>query len=562
MAQINYIADSTFRPYSFQERLAPYLLYKDAYDKAEASYEELRKKAGVYKYLADATADDPEARAIYEGYANDLAAQVQDFSKNGLTIANKKALSSLRGRYWEEIGVLDAANTAMQEEKKRRLALESKDNSMMYATNNLKLSDFLPGRNPNLYGVSGDDLRKEGALYAQSASARMYSDPSIENINKYYQGIVQTVGYSPEVMTKWQSDLESISVFNKAVDDILSARGVDANLSDADYERAKQSVINGIMEGAVYKQSMDVKQNPGVLTRDQELDNARMQRSLMFQEEKSGLKWNPDTRSYERNDPNEWMYTHEDESQPNTSRRTGYNRNAIPKGYTINPSNGHLIKDTTNQSGNNLGGEDTSTKSAQKVVANGGITSTGTVITHTNEGYGTINLPTTGKNYPPFTVDAFDANAGFGFDVTGIGDFSNGDAKEYDIENLRSEQARDQIRNYVRGILPGVLDDMDNEQVDKVVKLMEFKRDYDFFSDNTFRLSVPGTDNTGRVTKKTAFDKFISDINKIKIEAYRAQNDRMQQPVESQAGTTTSADSTNFTMDEGELNERTNTLGF
>jgi hypothetical protein len=53
-------------------------------------------------------------------------------------------------------------------------------------------------------------------------------------------------------MTAWRQNLESIPEFNQAIEDIMSARGVNGNLTGANYERARQNIINGIMEGSVY----------------------------------------------------------------------------------------------------------------------------------------------------------------------------------------------------------------------------------------------------------------------------------------------------------------------
>lgn len=264
--------DSSFSPFTLQEMMTPFLMYKDAYEKDQAVYDELNQKAGDFQYLAETLPEGSKARAIYEGYANDLKAQADDFSQNGLSMNNRRALTNLKRRYSGEIGRLVKADAAMEEERKLRRA--NKDTSMLYAEDNLRIDDFLDGATPNLYGISGEDLRKEAAQYAQAASSRIYGDTRIQNINKYFQDIIQTQGYSPEAMAAWRQNLESIPEFNQAVEDIMSARGVTGNLTGANYERARQNIINGIMEGSAYQEKRNPHQNPGVLTAAQAASNA------------------------------------------------------------------------------------------------------------------------------------------------------------------------------------------------------------------------------------------------------------------------------------------------
>ena len=133
----SYVIDSSFQPFSMQEMLTPFVMYKDAYEKDDEAYNELSQKAGDFKYLADTLPEGSKAKAIYEGYANELQSQADDFSRNGLSMSNRRALSNLKRRYSSEIGRLEKANAAMEEERKLRRA--NKDTSMLYATDNLNI---------------------------------------------------------------------------------------------------------------------------------------------------------------------------------------------------------------------------------------------------------------------------------------------------------------------------------------------------------------------------------------------------------------------------------------
>lgn len=255
----SFVIDSSFRPYTQEEMLRPLLMYKDAYEKAEENFNALGE-AGKYDYLAGIDPED-EAAKIYNNYANAYNSAFEDFKNYGVR-GSRRSLLDLKRRYKSDIGRLDAADKALQEELKIRR--EKNDPSMLYAENNLKLSSFLDNKRPNLYSISAEDLRKEGMIYGQASSSRIYSNSRIENINKYFQDIVREQGIRPDILNAWRAQLISIPEFDRAVNDILKARRVDENLTGADYETARQSVINGIMEGSIYKEARNTERNPDV----------------------------------------------------------------------------------------------------------------------------------------------------------------------------------------------------------------------------------------------------------------------------------------------------------
>lgn len=270
----SYVIDSSFQPFSMQELLTPFVMYKDAYEKTEEAYNDLSSKADKFKYLSETLPEGSKGRQIYEGYANELNAQAADLARNGLSMANRRSLTNLKRRYQGEIGRLDLADEAMREQVKLRNAARANGQNLLYATDNLSIDDFLDNRTPNLYNVNADELRKEGAQYAQAASGRIYGNTEINNVNKYFQEIIQRQGYSPEVMAAWRQNLESIPEFNQAINDIMEARQVNGNLTGRNYEVARQNIINGIMEGSAYQEKRSVQQNPGVLTAPQAASNA------------------------------------------------------------------------------------------------------------------------------------------------------------------------------------------------------------------------------------------------------------------------------------------------
>lgn len=267
MADYSFVVSPTFNPFSMQEMLVPLSAYKDAFEKTEEQYDTLSQGADKFKYLSETLPEGSKARQIYEGYANDLRAQAEDLAHNGLTMGNRRALTSLKRRYQGEMGRILQADEAMREEKKLRQSLGAQDTSLLYANDNLNIDDFLDGKNPNLYRISGNELYTRGAAAGKAASSRIFSAGDAgSTLNGYYRDYVQKLGYSPETIRKFYEDMSTIPELQMAADAILEERGVNQNLSGYNLRRARQSVINGMIDGAVYQESHSPQRDLGVLT--------------------------------------------------------------------------------------------------------------------------------------------------------------------------------------------------------------------------------------------------------------------------------------------------------
>ena len=266
MSNFSYVIDSSFQPFSMQEMLVPFTAYKDAFEKTEEQYNTLSDNADKFKYLSENLPEGSKARQLYEGYANDLRTQAEDLAHNGLTMGNRRALTSMKRRYQGEIGRIVQADEAMKEEKKLRQTLSAQDSSRLYAIDNLNIDDFLDGNNPNLYSVSGNELYTRGAAAGKAASSRVFSAGDAgSTLNGYYRDYVQKMGYSAETIRKFYQDMSAIPELQMAADAILEERGVNQNLTGVNLQRARQSVINGMIDGAVYSETHNPQRDLGVV---------------------------------------------------------------------------------------------------------------------------------------------------------------------------------------------------------------------------------------------------------------------------------------------------------
>ena len=296
----DFVIDSSFTPFTMQEMLVPFTAYKDAYEKMEESYFDLSDKADKFKYLSETLPEGSKARGIYEGYANDLKAQADDLAKNGLGMGNRRALNSLKRRYSGEIGRLVEADAALKKEQELRRQMNAKDASMLYADDNLTIDRFLDNNTPNLYSISGNDLYTRGAAAGQAASKRVYgAEDAGSTLGGYYRDYVQRLGYNADTIAKFRQDMSTIPELQQAADDILKAQGVTGNLTGRNLEQARQQVINGMIDGAVYSENHNPTRDLGKLTQSEQTSFNLQRENMNRQAAMRGLFWNKKTDSWD-----------------------------------------------------------------------------------------------------------------------------------------------------------------------------------------------------------------------------------------------------------------------
>lgn len=276
----SYVIDSSFQPFTMQEMLTPFLMYKEAFEKSEEAYNDLTNKADKFKYLADNLDPNSKAAQIYNGYADTLRAQATDLAQNGLTMGNRRALTGLKQRYQGEIGRLVDADTALKQEQALRRQMSAKDPSMLYGTDNLNIDMFLDNNTPNLYGISGTELYTKAAAASQAASKRQFSvNGDNKTLGGYYYDYIQKMGYNPQTIAQFRKDMSAIPELQQAADDILMANGVTGNLEGRSLEQARQQVINGMIDGAVYSEQHNPQRDLGVMTAAEKAADARARES-------------------------------------------------------------------------------------------------------------------------------------------------------------------------------------------------------------------------------------------------------------------------------------------
>lgn len=195
--------ESNFKPYSFDEMLKPFTIYKDEYEKQEKILNDLSSEANKVKAMANEQTD-PEAYTMYKKYADDLEEQAVVFSK-GLNAQVRQNIQNLYKRYNSEITPIENAYTIRMNLAKEQREARNKDQSLLFDVDasDMTLDQLIKNPNQQYKSYSMEDIRKNVFQEAQTLNKELLTNPEIRKImgGQYYQIKAQN-GFKDEDVTK------------------------------------------------------------------------------------------------------------------------------------------------------------------------------------------------------------------------------------------------------------------------------------------------------------------------------------------------------------------------
>lgn len=230
MANYSLVINSQFKPFSYQEMLAPTLMATQAHQELENQYGELATKASVWEEMANEQTD-PHAYKMYKTYANDLEEQAGQLAREGLNAASRRDMLNMRARYSKEITPIEQAYTARQKqaEEQQRALLQDPTLMLSRRASTTSLDDYI--RNPQLAyeSYSGKLITAQAASAASALAKEMQEKPrkwrSILG-NSYYETMMQKGFSSQAVLQAIQDNPNAAPQLTRIVEDAINSSGV------------------------------------------------------------------------------------------------------------------------------------------------------------------------------------------------------------------------------------------------------------------------------------------------------------------------------------------------
>lgn len=248
---------SKFQPYTLAEMLVPYQTYKQEFDKREELYNTYAENAGLIGSQLDDTLDKDLMDTVYNPYMQELNSAAATLSSKGLSSENRKTLQNLRRRFGSDIAPIKVATEARAEARKNWDKLSSQDRTLMTNANPYyqAVSNYMNGKSPETYYVSGNELYGRGKALAEAFSRTLRDVPEGEALantlgGQYYR-ITKQYGPDSKQMQDFMNDVaDSIPELRSQIEDILNNTDIGKQgFTQEDRNKAEQYIIEGMKAG-------------------------------------------------------------------------------------------------------------------------------------------------------------------------------------------------------------------------------------------------------------------------------------------------------------------------
>lgn len=260
---------SKFQPYTLAEMLVPYQMYKREFDKREELYNTYAENAGLIGSQLDDTLDKDLMDTVYNPYMQELNSAAATLSSKGLSSENRKTLQNLRRRFGSDIAPIKVATEARAEARKNWDKLSSQDRTLMTNANPYyqAVSNYMNGKSPETYYVSGNELYGRGKALAEAFSRTLRDVPEGEALantlgGQYYR-ITKQYGPDSKQMQDFMNNVaDSIPELRSQIEDILNNTDIGKQgFTQGDRNKAEQYIIEGMKAGLSGKTDVQYLQN-------------------------------------------------------------------------------------------------------------------------------------------------------------------------------------------------------------------------------------------------------------------------------------------------------------
>lgn len=245
MANFSLYVNSKFKPFSYQEMLAPALMATQAHQELENMYGEVGDNMESIGSRINQVRDK-KTYDRYKSFEENLSKEADELSKKGLSPSSRKRALDLRRAYYNAIIPIKTAieNKSKIAEEQRKLLADNPSLMFDRDFSVISLDDLIDNPDIKYTPISGNELYAKGKEAATAASSRNIQ--VLSALSGQYWKIKK--GYGKDIANAFLLDNAKIPELNDAINRIISQSGVTNN----NRARAIDYAISGIMAGLTY----------------------------------------------------------------------------------------------------------------------------------------------------------------------------------------------------------------------------------------------------------------------------------------------------------------------
>ena len=252
----NYITiGSRFRPFSYEELIAPLVAAEQEHQRQEELYNTYSDTLGQIGGQLSREYDQDVLDNIYNPYRSALESAAEELASKGLTSGSRRTLNALRRQFNNELVPVQQGILARAEARKLWDERVAKDPTLMTNANPYYqgVGAYMNGMSPEAAYVSGNELYGRGQALSQAFSEVMRSVPKDAQLaleGQYWQIVSQYGPTSEEARLFMEGVLEHIPALNNQIEEIMDNSGIySEGFTVSDQDRARRYIVEGMMAG-------------------------------------------------------------------------------------------------------------------------------------------------------------------------------------------------------------------------------------------------------------------------------------------------------------------------
>lgn len=252
MANYSIVINSRFKPFSYQELLAPALMSTQAHQQVEEAYANLAAEAALAGNKANEQTD-PIAYAKYKAYSDELNAIATELAKNGLTPNSRKSMFDMRTRYANEIVPIETAYATRKAQAEQQQAARLQNPTLLLGRDaaTTSLDEYIKNPNMGYDSYSGALLTQQVSTAVANMAKTDEGRTQLKQLLPYQYETIRQRGFRPqEVMEAIMNSPNANQILTGVVENVMDASGIknwanERTLADA-YNYARMGLYNAI----------------------------------------------------------------------------------------------------------------------------------------------------------------------------------------------------------------------------------------------------------------------------------------------------------------------------
>lgn len=254
MSNYSLTVNSTFKPFTYQELVAPVAHQQQVLDNLAEQYDKLSSQADVLEAMGKNDRDKNSGTyAKYKAYSDRLRAEAESLYRFGLNSESRQRLTDLRRMYNTEIVPIQNAWNKRDEEQKMQINARLQHPELRFTRDAMdtSLDEYI--KNPQ-GGFGVINLNNVAAQMSEAAKtlAKQARTGRLEGIDEYTKLFVRPYGIDPNLIVDWQNDPTVSPTLTNMMNQVLAANGLNSEefLNSPNGARILQEATSAAQRGA------------------------------------------------------------------------------------------------------------------------------------------------------------------------------------------------------------------------------------------------------------------------------------------------------------------------